>query len=88
MPLFECEKCNCVENTAFGKYWARDVKECSECATGNWHGKFEKKLAIGYLRDQFGYLWTVEQVKAGLPKGTKIVETVAPHQEDLFNGKK
>jgi len=48
MPLFKCEKCGCVENTALGLYWTRhwvdnfDYSEvgeeykgralCSECA--------------------------------------------------------
>lgn len=24
MPLFICEKCECIENTAIGHYWARE----------------------------------------------------------------
>jgi len=24
MPLFKCEKCGCVENTALSNYWTRD----------------------------------------------------------------
>ena len=31
MPLFVCEKCGCVENTALGKYWAEKERLCSEC---------------------------------------------------------
>ena len=41
MPLFRCEKCGCVENTALGHYWGRTMKDfkgtefekalCSEC---------------------------------------------------------
>lgn len=42
MSLFICEKCKTIENTALGSYWARDIKLCSECATGKWHGKFAK----------------------------------------------
>lgn len=43
MPLFECDNCHCVENTATGCYWSRDMgvwpeeykgkKLCSECAS-------------------------------------------------------
>lgn len=47
MPLFICEKCGAIENTALGYYWpARYCKEpalCSECYTGEWHGRFEKE---------------------------------------------
>jgi hypothetical protein len=42
MPLFECEKCKTMENTALGRYWTRnsdfwDAENrgkalCSECA--------------------------------------------------------
>lgn len=28
MPLFICDKCECIENTALGRYWARDMKDC------------------------------------------------------------
>jgi hypothetical protein len=43
MPLYRCEKCGCVENTALGNYWSRNIKSiwpdeflgkalCSECS--------------------------------------------------------
>lgn len=44
MPLFVCDKCGCIDNTALGFYWAKDVDGmwkdgelqglalCSECA--------------------------------------------------------
>lgn len=42
MPLFICEDCGCVENTALGRYWTRDTDLwsddnrgkalCSECS--------------------------------------------------------
>ena len=40
MSLFVCDKCHCIENTALGRYWSRNlegVRErgkalCSECA--------------------------------------------------------
>lgn len=27
MPLFRCDKCGCVENTALGFYWTRNERE-------------------------------------------------------------
>jgi hypothetical protein len=62
MPLFECTKCHCVENTALSSYWRQEMGAheqgetfepvCSECETGAWHGKFEKRLvsATAYVR--------------------------------------
>jgi hypothetical protein len=41
MPIFECDNCHCLENTALGNYWTRSLdiwpaeyrgkKLCSEC---------------------------------------------------------
>jgi len=28
MPLFICQKCNCIENTACGHYWTKDMVPC------------------------------------------------------------
>ena len=42
MSLFQCEECGARENTATGSYWGKEQKLCSECATGEWHGKFPK----------------------------------------------
>jgi hypothetical protein len=48
MPLFNCSRCGVVENTALGAYWNERRKNepvlCSECATGEWHGKFSKSF--------------------------------------------
>ena len=30
MPLFVCEKCGCVENTALGFYWSRNRVKCKD----------------------------------------------------------
>jgi hypothetical protein len=51
MSLFVCDNCGCVDNTALGFYWGRNIKEmdgdgralCSECKEGKWHGQFEKE---------------------------------------------
>ena len=42
MPLFVCDRCGCVDNTALGRYWNKDMDcwgddnrglaLCSECA--------------------------------------------------------
>lgn len=65
MSLYRCEQCGCVENTALANYWIRHDREdkrplCSECDPdiGQWHGKFEKRSAIGMLVDQEGHLWS------------------------------
>ena len=77
MPIFECEQCHAAENTALGEFWGREKKLCSECATGKWHGEFEKKSAIGMLIDNHGGLWSKEEVDSGrLPKHFKVVGRV------------
>lgn len=69
MPLFECETCGVVENTAPSNYWMRKPGApalCSECdpATKRWHGLFPRKLAKdgGYIKNARGFLvkpeWT------------------------------
>lgn len=74
MPLFKCEKCGCVENTATSNYWSRyTVGEangpalCSECdpSIGEWHDTFPKRSAKGYLIGSDGYLYTKKQVESG-----------------------
>lgn len=50
MPLFVCDKCHGIDNTALsGNYWTRLVDSaklilCAECYTGTWHGRFEKQI--------------------------------------------
>ncbi len=60
MPLFRCEKCGCIENTALGHYWGDTEFSkalCSECeppfypdgsvnkSGSKWHNKFPKEQA-------------------------------------------
>jgi len=84
MPLFECQKCHCVENTALSDgYWMNRTEggplHCSECATGTWHGRFPKRSAEGMLIDQDGHLW---QAAENLPIHYRIVGKVpAPPTE-------
>lgn len=72
MPIFQCSKCGCVENTALCNYWwgvVHDKKPplCSECdpEIGKWHGKFEKKSAKGMLLDNEGLLWSKQELISG-----------------------
>lgn len=48
MPLFKCRKCGTVENTALTacSWGQKDNPLCSECCSGKWHGKFEKKQEL------------------------------------------
>lgn len=78
MSLFECPKCHCIENTAVGHYWGQKEPCCSECHTGEWHGRFPKRAAEGMLIDQNGGLWSQAQIDGGmLPTLYKIVGKVS-----------
>lgn len=52
MPLFVCESCTCIENTATSNFVmalvdpAQPPRLCSLCdpAIGRWHGQFERRL--------------------------------------------
>jgi len=59
MPLFLCDKCGVIENTALSAYWSKDqlldgAALCSECTHikfsdgdeqyGKWHGKFPREF--------------------------------------------
>ena len=49
MPLFQCRKCGCAEDTAPCHYWSARLWEteplCSACdpTVGKWHGEFPRK---------------------------------------------
>lgn len=83
MPLFECTKCGCVENTACCNYWSRKIDKkpalCSACDPdiGKWHGNFEQRPATGMLIDQGGCLWPSVE---GLPAHYRIVGKVEPKE--------
>ena len=72
MPIFQCDKCGCVESTVLCNYWWNSVHNknpplCSECdpEIGKWHGKFEKRSAKGMLLDNKGFLWSKEELISG-----------------------
>jgi len=54
MPLFECEQCHCVDNTALTNFWQAHIEEkpqlCSACdpEIGKWHDKFPRIPAAEY----------------------------------------
>jgi hypothetical protein len=55
MPLYECEQCGKVDNTALTNFWWDVMREkkpqlCSECdpAIGKWHDMFPKSSATEY----------------------------------------
>ena len=62
MPLFICEKCGCIENTATGFYWARNAVTfkdsslngkalCSECTPAEF--KDGSKTEMGTWHGRF-----------------------------------
>lgn len=61
MPLFKCDRCDCIDNTALGAYWHNKAEGmpvlCAECATGRWHGQFPKAAAqaSGYVQRPDGF---------------------------------
>ena len=88
MPIFRCEECGCIENTACCNYWMRknegEPLVCSRCdpVIGEWHGRFSQRSAGGMLIDQNGYLWSQESVDAGqLPAAYRIIGKVPPNAE-------
>jgi hypothetical protein len=54
-----------------GEYWANYYLNkpvlCSECATGEWHGEFEKQTLeeSGYVKAKSGYLYQPEELEPG-----------------------
>ena len=80
MPLFVCDKCHAIDNSALGgSYWTRflDGKEerlCCECETGHWHEQFPKRI-FDILTDntaEFDYI----PLSIVNPGKAKIVEDI------------
>lgn len=93
MSLYQCQKCGAVENTALGEYWGREIKLCSECGRGKWHGKFPKRDAVadGYFYDAGGFIYSPEEVDTDkmewrYNKGWKIIGKCEPVLSDLQRG--
>lgn len=56
MPIFECEQCHCVDNTALTSFWWDVFQEnkaalCSQCDPnrGQWHYEFPRMSAEEYI---------------------------------------
>lgn len=76
MPIFRCNKCGNIENTALSGFWHRWTRKkegeeissalCSECdpEIGKWHGIFEKTSAKGYMLANDGFLYSKEHVES------------------------
>ena len=79
MPVFRCEKCGCMENSATSNYVSRKYPcsktgdtlpslplLCSECdpAIGRWHGIFPKQSAKGLFLCSDGFLASEEEVES------------------------
>jgi len=54
MPLFICDKCGCVDNTAMERnnfYISEDESQlCTECYSGKWHDKFPKMTKEEFIK--------------------------------------
>jgi len=88
MPIFRCEECGCMDNTACCNYWGRQYSEkrepgdmrklCSECdpEIGKWHNEFSKKSAAGMCIGADGFLYEQEDFDSGRIHHTKKVGVV------------
>ena len=62
MPLFVCEECGCVDNTACGgTFWevltGGGRVLCCECRFGKWHDKFPKEIATQNEVEEIRKYW-------------------------------
>jgi hypothetical protein len=84
MPLFRCEHCNSVENTAVSNYWTRNMQPdltsttprpalCSACdpKIGVWHKQFAQKSANGMIVGHDGFLYYESEFVKGMIYHTK-----------------
>jgi len=90
MPVFECDRCGCIENTATSNYWSRDFLHegenypalCSECdpEIGKWHGEFKKELAKdkGLWVGEDGFLYDPEFP----PHHTKLIRACGEKEKE------
>lgn len=69
MPLFMCQTCGTVENTALSNYWVEQIEatrakrdpafKCSACdpGIGHWHNEFKCRPAVGMILTTEGFLY-------------------------------
>lgn len=91
MPLFQCDRCLAVDNTACGgNYWSRLMDAdaptgpvlCCECHTGKWHDRFPKRQFEykdrGRLHD---FLYVVDPVLRARIPGARRPTYVGPPRQ-------
>lgn len=89
MPIFRCEQCGCVENTAASGYWSRkDEKDtralCTQCdpTIRKWHGMFKRMSAKGFVLCSDGFLCSKDEIETDSFKfrqkhqGLKVVKEI------------
>lgn len=80
MPLYVCSQCSAVDNTALTEFFARvdldgEAPRCSECITGTWHGKFEKRLFDDFwVHDKRGFVYTRDEARSSLFRHVQICD--------------
>ena len=78
MPIFLCEECGCVENTACSHFWWKNEKKlCSECdpRIGKWHGIFEKRLPTeGERKEAEAFLESIKPTKEQIEDHKRVME--------------
>lgn len=78
MPIFACDKCGVIDNTALTRYWLRNGGPafCSQCdpVIKRWHGAFDRVNAnkAGYWIGEDGFLYNPDYP----PSHTKLVGLV------------
>ena len=69
MPIFACEQCHVVENTARSGYWMRGGGPalCSQCdpRIRKWHDRFPRCSAAGYWLGSDGFLYHQDDKDSG-----------------------
>ncbi len=79
MPVFKCDTCGAVDNTALTRYWMTAYKTdaagqplkklCSACdpKIAKWHECFPRQDAVevGYLLGNDGFLYHPEDIASG-----------------------
>jgi hypothetical protein len=82
MPLFPCQKCNCVEDTALCRFWSARLQEkptiCSACdpKIAKWHGEFPQESAQGWAIGGDGFLFDKRDVEWWLGQPIEIIGPV------------
>lgn len=90
MPYFVCGECGCVDNTALGRWWGRDLTNfkdsyfngkalCSECAPTEWSDG-SKARDWGKWHNKF----PKRHIKEHLSNGANIKDLMNPEVAKRF----